>query len=82
VYPLNDLGIEIMKNMARLVVVITIIVRVLQVCVDAIIIDHTCMDLLQIQDEWITEAKNPAIHYAQVKPIPLAKSTYPMCGSC
>ncbi len=81
-YPLNDWGIEIMKNMARLVGVIAIMVLVSQVCADAIIIDHTCTDLSQIPDEWITEAKNPAIHYAHATSITAAKSTYPMCGSC
>ncbi len=81
-YPLNDWGIEIVKNMARLVAVIAIMVLMSQVCADAIIIDHTCMDLSQTPDEWITEAKNPAIHYAQAMSIPAAKSTYPMCSSC
>ena len=81
-YPLNDWGIEIVKNMARLVAGIAIMVLVSQVCADAVIINHTCTDLSQIPDEWITEAKNPTIHYAQAMTIPAAKSTYLMCGSC
>ena len=46
-----------MKNRLLMLAMIAILAVVPSACADAIIIDHTCTDLSEIPDEWISQSK-------------------------